>query len=79
MNIVTRYSIIDTLGSEIPAANVLKIGDSYSVHNLMTGDEIEVNTLSEAEAVASAMRNRNQSNYNRKEHWKEVVDNLYIT
>ena len=65
MNIVTRYSILDSLGDVIPAVEILHYSGAYGVENLITGDEITVNTLEEAEAVASAMRNRNQTNHDK--------------
>lgn len=65
MKIISRYSIIDTNGQALPSVEILHYSGAYGVENLMNGDEITVNTLQEAEAVASAMRNRNQRNYNK--------------
>ena len=65
MSIITRYSILDSDGKVIPSVEVMHLGDCYCADNLETGDEVIANTLSEAEAVASAMRNRNQSHRNK--------------
>ena len=65
MNIINSCSIIDTKGEGIPCVEIIEVSGCYCVDNLANGDEIVVKTLWEAEAVASAMRNRNQANYDK--------------
>ena len=65
MNIVTRYLLIDNNGMAAPTVEIIEISGCYCVSNLITKDEVLVNTQWEAEAVASAMRNRNQTNHDK--------------
>ena len=66
LDIIARYSILDINGKDIPSVEIIKLSDCYSVDNLANGQEIAIDTLKEAKAVARAILNRNQSNYNKK-------------